>query len=190
MSEDKVLQEKAPKGNAIKGLILVYGAVVAVLGVIALLHPVNARVAGGLLIGVAFVEYGGFAIASGHLMRSWVEVLMGLVTLAAGAIVLFDPFPAVSSLLWIIGAWLVIMGGAAIISAYKVRDRQFRGARIYFGTVDAVLGAVLLFFATLKDPHFLIVAVAIAFLLRGTYALVFAFKLPPLMFRAERKQGL
>src|SRR3546814_6182724 len=94
------------------GWILAYGVIVFLVGLLALFNPIATGMATGLLIGVMLVVYGIFAIIAGVSSLSrrarWIELLLGVLGIVAGAVTILNPFAGALSLVLLIGAWLQI----------------------------------------------------------------------------------
>lgn len=161
------------------GWVLVYGILTSIIGVIALLNPVVTGLATGVLLGFSLLIYGVFAVVAGFsslATRSrWIEILLGVLALVAGVIVLVNPFAGALSLVWAIGAWLLVIGIFEIIAA--VKTAQDRGWRLFLGVVDALLGAYLLFTGPGAGLVFLAVMFGISFLFRGAFLIALALGL-------------
>lgn len=168
--------ETAPAKNG-WGWILAYGIIVLLIGIVALLNPVATGFATGILLGIILLFYAGAAIVAGLSALSqrarWTEILLGVLALVAGVFVLSNPFAGALSLVWAIGAWLLIAGIFQIIGAFRMT--QDRGWRLFMGIIDAVLGGFLLFGGPAIGLVWLAIAVGISFLLRGLFLILVAF---------------
>lgn len=161
------------------GWVLAYGILSLLIGVVALFNPAITGLATGILLGISLLLYGVFAIVVGlsPLARRarWIELLLGVLAIAVAVVVLFNPFAGALSLVWAIGAWLLVIGVLEIIAAFNAA--QDRGWRLLLGVVDALLGAYLLFLNPASGLVFLAVLFGISFLFRGVFLLLLAFKL-------------
>jgi uncharacterized membrane protein HdeD (DUF308 family) len=85
------------------------------------------------------------------------------------------PHGGAVTLVWMIGAWLLIAGIVEVIHALQAaRDR---GWRLFMGIADIVLGGLLLFSSPLRALAFLAAAVGLSFLIRGVFLALLAFRL-------------
>jgi uncharacterized membrane protein HdeD (DUF308 family) len=161
------------------GWVLAYGALVILIGVLALLNPAATGFATGVFLGMALLTYGILALAAGlsplSLRGRWIEILLGILSVLAAVITFFDPFSGALTLVALIGAWLFIIGVFEIIGAFRsVHDRIWR---LLLGALDAVLGGVLLFSNPATGLAFLALAVGLSFLFRGTFLVLLALSL-------------
>ncbi len=172
---DGPFDDRAP-ARAGWGWILAYAVLVGLIGILALFNPVATGFATGLLLGLLLLFYGGSAIASGLSSLSrrarWIEIVLGLLALVAGVFILFNPLLGALSLVWVIGAWLLVAGIVQVVAAF--RAPHDRGWRLLLGVVDAVLGALLLFSGPVTGLAFLAIAVGISFLFRAVFLGVLA----------------
>lgn len=161
------------------GWILAYGLLVVLLGFLALMNPVVTGMATGLLLGAVLLVYGISAIASGLSSLSrrarCIEILLGILSILAAILTVFNPFASALSLALLIGAWLLVMGVFEIIGAF--RSRHDRIWRLLLGILDAGLGALVLFSGPPTGLAFLALIVALSLLLRGTFLIILALGL-------------
>jgi uncharacterized membrane protein HdeD (DUF308 family) len=161
------------------GWVLAYAVLLVLVGIVALANPLATGFATGLLLGFLLVFYGVMAIAAGFTALAgharWIELLLGLIAVLVGVFILFVPPLAAVSLVWMIGAWLLVAGIFELIHALQAaRDR---GWRLFLGLVDVVLGGLLLFSGPLRALAFLAAAVGLSFLIRGVFLALLAFRL-------------
>lgn len=161
------------------GWILAYGIAVLLIGVLALANPIATGFATGVLIAFVLIAYGVFAIATSFSSLKgrarWIELLLGLLALAAGLATLFLPVVGALWLVWSIGAWLLVSGVLEVVSA--VRFRTDRGWRLFLGVVDVLIGLWLLMAGPVTGLAFLAVLVGLSFLLRGVFLILLALAL-------------
>ena len=158
------------------GWIFAYGALVILIGILALANPLATWLATGVLFGLMLLLFGVAAVASGLSSLSqrarWIEIALGALAVIVGLVVLFNPFAGALSLVWAIGAWLLVAGIFQIVGAIRVA--QDRGWRLFLGIVDTLLGALLLFGGPAVGAVYLAIAVGLSFLIRGVFLIFLA----------------
>jgi uncharacterized membrane protein HdeD (DUF308 family) len=161
------------------GWVLAYGIVVILVGLLALSNPLATGVATGFLIGTLLIVYGAFATFASLSYLSgrarWIELILGIMGLLAGAVTIFSPFAGALSLVMLIGAWLLISGILEAISAF--RSEHDWGWRLLLGILDLVLGGLILFSGPATGLIFLAFCVGISFLIRGVFLFILALGL-------------
>lgn len=161
------------------GWVLAYGILVILLGFLALLNPLATGLATGLFLGVVLLIYGVSAIASGISALSrrarWVEILLGVFSILAAVLVIFNPFAGALSLVFLIGAWLFVIGVFEIVGAF--RSPHDRGWRLLLGIIDVILGGLLLFANPTTGLAFLAFAVGLSLVFRGIFLVILALGL-------------
>lgn len=159
--------------------VLLYAVVVIGIGLFALFNPVATGVATGVFLGLMLLIYGFAAMASGlsalNRRARWIELLLGLLAVIIGCLTIFNPFAGAVSLIWMIGAWLMVAGVFETISA--VRVHHDRAWRLMLGILNLILGAILLFSGPSNGLLFLAVVVGIHFVARGIFLAILAFGL-------------
>lgn len=169
------------------GWVLALGLVLVVAGILAILQPIATSLATGIILAWLLIAGGIFAVIAGttdlRALGGWIYVLLGFLSVLAGIIVMFNPFAGILSLVWAIGAWLVLAGILQLAGA--LRARAGKGWLAFLGLVDIVLGIVLMIMDPFSALFFLAVAVGVSFLVRGVGAILFALGLR----RFTRVQG-
>jgi uncharacterized membrane protein HdeD (DUF308 family) len=155
------------------------GLAFVVLGVLALIEPSLASIAAGLYLGATLCVAGGFMLAGGiagiRHRGGWLGVLLGLLTLAAGLIVLVNPIAGAISLVWVLGAWFVVGGFFELAMGFSVPAG--RGWLLLIAVVDIILGAVVIMMSPAQAFAFLGILVGISLILRGMWSLAFTSEL-------------
>lgn len=137
---------KVAKRPGVVGLIVV-GAFVAALGVFSLALPHVAGTAVAILVGAALLVAG-----VGEIVQSFAHVtigrklgsfILGVLTAAAGAIALADPWLELSVLTLLLSAVLVASGVWRIVAAWSFRDSSGWLALAFSGFVGIVLGVMI-----------------------------------------------
>jgi len=158
---------------------LVAGILFLVVGALALVEPLVTSVAVGLFLGVTFMLAGAMAAGTGIVnighKGGWLYVLLGLFGMLAGGFMAFQPVAAAVSLVWITGFFLIFAGAFELAAAF--RAQKHRGWMIFLGTVDILLGVLLLDIDPVSAMHFLAFIVAVSFVMRGAASIVFSNEL-------------
>ena len=156
--------------------MLAYGVIVIVIGFLALMNPLATGFATGLFLAAALIVYGIAALisaASSFAQRGrWVELSLGLLALAAGALIFLLPYLGALSLVWATGFWLFVSGVLQISGA--LRFKADRWWRLFLGLVDVLLGIILLFAGPWPSLAFLALMVGISFLFKGVFLITLA----------------
>ena len=151
------------------------GIAFLVIGVLALTEPHLASLAAGIYLGATLCVAGGFMLAGGiagvgH-RGGWLGILLGLLSLAAGVIVLFNPVAGAISLVWVMGAWFIVGGVFELAMGFSVPVG--RGWLILVAIVNLALGAFVLMLQPAEAFAFLGYLVGISLVFRGLWSLVF-----------------
>jgi uncharacterized membrane protein HdeD (DUF308 family) len=151
------------------------GLALIVIGILALAEPPITSLAAAFYLGVMLCVAGGFVLAGGFArMRhrgGWLGVLTGLLCLAAGLMVLYNPVAGAVSLVWVMGAWFIAGGIFELAIAFTIPIGK--GWLIFVGIVDLVLGAYVLMMNPAQAFTFLGFLVGISLLFRGMWSLFF-----------------
>jgi uncharacterized membrane protein HdeD (DUF308 family) len=151
------------------------GIAFLVVGILALLEPPLASLATGIYLGAMLCVAGGFMLAGGiagvRHRGVWLAIVLGLLSLLAGAAVLYNPVAGAVSLVWVLGAWFIIGGVFELAMGFSVPAG--RGWLIFVGIVNILLGA----WAVMMNPsdafEFLGYFVGISLVFRGLWSLFF-----------------
>ena len=151
------------------------GIAFIVVGVLALMEAPLASLATGIYVGAMLCVAGGFAFIGGlsHIRQGggWLAALLGLLSIIVGAAFLYDPTAGSVTLVWFIGAWLLVGGIFEFATAFT--SPIGRGWLVAVGIVDLALGAYLLVMDPKQAFAFLGYFVGISFVFRGLWSVVF-----------------
>ena len=107
-------------------LLLITGVLSVILGIFAIRSAAdNAVDLLGIFVGIAFLFRGfaslfmGFDSKEG---RGW-NIFFGIIMLVGGVVILVQPAVALTTLAWVVGIWLVLIGIYEIIASFVVRSR-------------------------------------------------------------------
>ncbi|GEM_PF-1723725 len=133
------------------------GVLLLVLGVFALLHPFASSLALGVYLGWALIVSGAFGIAAalrtmrmrGHALDAY----LGVLSVAAGLVMLAYPLAGALAALWAVGIWLALSGVTRLFVGGRARHE--RVSQFAAGILDLVL-ALLLFIGFVTADLFLV----------------------------------
>jgi uncharacterized membrane protein HdeD (DUF308 family) len=151
------------------------GIAFIVVGALALMMAPLASLATGIYVGAMLCVAGGFAFIGGlsHIKQggAWLAAVLGLLSIIVGAAFLYDPAAGSVTLVWLIGAWLLIGGIFEFATAFTTPVGK--GWLVLVGVVDVALGAILLIMEPAQAFAFLGYYVGISFIFRGLWSVVF-----------------
>lgn len=108
-----------------RALLGILGALSTLVGLLCLRSPLQTLAVIALIIGAWWVISGVLDLVSAFSRsttnRGW-KVVMGLISIAAGVFVLLQPGISLTTLVWVLGLWLVIYGGFMVVSAFVLRS--------------------------------------------------------------------
>lgn len=151
------------------------GIAFIVIGVLAVMQAPIASLATGIYVGSMLCVAGGFAFVGGlsHIKRggAWLAALLGLLSIIVGAAFLYNPAAGSVTLVWMIGAWLLVGGIFEFATAFT--SPVGKGWLVMVGIVDLVLGALVLTMDPKQAFAFLGYYVGISFIFRGLWTTMF-----------------
>lgn len=106
-------------------ILVVYGLIALVFGVLAIIQPLGAAMGITWALGVmALVEGGASVIAlfdrNAYISRGWL-IIYAVVSLLFGIVAVVNPLAVASSLLVMLAVWLVLAGVFRILLAIRIR---------------------------------------------------------------------
>jgi uncharacterized membrane protein HdeD (DUF308 family) len=132
------------------GLVLAYGVITLVLGVVLLVWPDASVTVFAVLVAIQLIVTGIVrivqAVSTDRLegaARALVGLLGGL-ALIVGLLILRDPLQSVLVVTMILGAFWIISGVIEILGALMGVEREGRGWAVLGGVLSIVVGAVLI----------------------------------------------
>jgi uncharacterized membrane protein HdeD (DUF308 family) len=151
------------------------GIAFIIIGVLALTMAPLTSLATGIYVGALLCVAGAFAFVGGvsHIRRGggWLAALLGLLSLIIGIAFLYNPAAGAITLVWMIGAWLIVGGIFEFATAFTTPFG--RGWLVFVGLVDLALGALLLTMDPSQAFYFLGYYVGISFIFRGLWTVLF-----------------
>jgi uncharacterized membrane protein HdeD (DUF308 family) len=151
------------------------GIAFLVVGILALAEPPLASLAASFYLGAMLCVAGGFMLAGGiagigH-RGGWLAILLGALSLAAGLIVFYNPVAGAVSLVWVMGAWLIVGGVFELAIGFNIPVG--RTWLILVGIVNIALGALIVMMNRSDAFAFLGYFVGISLAFRGLWSLIF-----------------
>ena len=126
------------------GVTIVLGAIMIILGLVAIVMPIAATFAIAVLLGWLLV-IGGimqfiFAFTTkGAGAFAW-KLVTGIIAFIIGALLLANPIPSVLTLTLLLTTFLIICGIFSIITAFAVRPGKNWGWMLFGGIISVLLG--------------------------------------------------
>ena len=105
-------------------LVAIVGALSLLVGFLVLRRPLQTLVIATVLIGAVWLVHGVLSIVaafSGVTEQQVWGVLMGVLSVLAGAFVLAQPGISLATMVWVLGIWMIVYGAMAIGSAVVLR---------------------------------------------------------------------
>jgi uncharacterized membrane protein HdeD (DUF308 family) len=114
--------------TSVRVLLGVTGAIAFIVGLLCLRDPLQTLLVIWLILGVWWVVSGiidivGALVAPAPGRRAW-EVTGGVISVVAGAFLLIDPHLTLGVLVFVVCAWLIVTGGLAVFSAFRLRSQR------------------------------------------------------------------
>jgi uncharacterized membrane protein HdeD (DUF308 family) len=123
-----------PWSAATRVMLVISGGLSLVLAILSLRHfgDAYAVLLLSLWIGISFIFQGVSGVAAGISERQmpgrgW-DIVLGILSVIAGAVVLSWPFDSIDVLTIVTGVWLVISGVVKVVQSFRIR-RDARAAR-------------------------------------------------------------
>jgi uncharacterized membrane protein HdeD (DUF308 family) len=111
---------------------VVIGLIAILLGLLCIRHYHLTIAALAIIVGLFWVIHGisdiGVGLFAGRFPGRGITVLSGVLSLAAGLIVLFWPTISITVFVAVIGAWLIVYGVLAAYLAFRLRRTGSRGS--------------------------------------------------------------
>ena len=129
------------------GWVIVWGFLLIVAGVVAIVAPGAAAIATALLLAWLFVFAGIVQIVYAIQQRAhdgfeW-KLVSGLATLALGIVMLLFPIASIASLALMIGAFMLASGISSAMLAWKLRPKAGWGWVLFDGALSIVIAILI-----------------------------------------------
>lgn len=155
------------------------GTLLIALGVLAIFYPFASSFTLGVYLAWALIASGVFGILTAlrtmRMRGHGLDAILGVLSVAAGFVVLVHPFAGALAALWAIGVWLALSGAAKLFTGRQVRHE--RAALFATGVLDLLL-AMLFFLGFAAGDLFLVATLAgVSLMVGGIATIAFAWRL-------------
>jgi uncharacterized membrane protein HdeD (DUF308 family) len=127
--------------------LIVLGVLTAILGVLAIASPMMTGIAVTLFIGGLLAFMGVLQIIAAFKSGQWgsgiIGTLIGLLSIAAGLLMIFRPGIGLATLTLFLAAYFLVDGIFEIIAAFKMKPESGWGWMLFNGIIAALLGFLL-----------------------------------------------
>ena len=109
------------------GILLLWGLLGIAVGILSFIKPDITALALVFYIALWAIATGILEIAAAIRLREvlkdeWLLILAGLVSVAVGGILIWRPEAGALALLWLIGAYAIVLGVLIVLFAFKIRN--------------------------------------------------------------------
>lgn len=160
------------------GWTLAYGVLLIVAGAFAFVHPLATGWTVGLLLSLVMIVSGAASFGAAFTDTGWgakiVDILFGVLSIAAAVICLTVPVQGAISAAWVIGVFFLIGGGVEFVMGFKTDEERW--SLVLLGMCDMLIGFWAVF---LMGPGAALIAMAalvgFGLMFRGAVISAFAF---------------
>lgn len=129
------------------GWFVAFGAILIILGLVAIVYPLAASVTMSKLLGVILIIGGIAQGISGIVSRRWkgffLHLLAAALYIIIGSLFLSNPDVTLATLTLMLGIYLVVAGAIKVIGALLLMRESGWGWMLFAGVVDFILGALI-----------------------------------------------
>ena len=151
------------------------GIAFLVVGILALAEPPLASLAASVYLGAMLCVAGAFMLAGGLAGMGHrggrLSILLGILSVATGVLVIYNPVAGAISLTWVMGAWFIVGGIFELGLGFSIPSG--RGWLILVGIVNILLGVWVVMLDPGQAFAFLGFLVGISLIFRGLWSLMF-----------------
>ncbi|KAB1185167.1 MULTISPECIES: HdeD family acid-resistance protein [Haloferax] len=173
--------------------LVVAGAVIALIGVLAMFAPFVTGVSLSLLIGLFLIATGILDFVGIFRARRWTgavwQLILGVVTLAAGVILLLNPVFGLVTLTLLVIAYLLVSGVIQTVMGFRLRGEP----NWFLAIVSGVIGILLAVMLWAGFPSTALWAVGLLFgvnlLVNGVSMALLAYSARNMTIPAEMEQA-
>ncbi len=127
--------------------LIVLGVLTIILGILAIASPMISGMAVTLFIGGLLAFMGVLQIIAAFKSGQWgsgiIGTLIGLLSIAAGLLLIFRPIAGMATLTLFLAAYFLVDGIFEIITAFKMKPESGWGWMLFNGIVAGLLGFML-----------------------------------------------
>jgi uncharacterized membrane protein HdeD (DUF308 family) len=149
MSNTGMMMRRIDDVGRHSGWFIALGVAFIIGGFLALVMPLVASIAVALAVGWVFIFVGVVQLIQAWQVRAWGgvawQVIVGVIILAGGIAMVFDPILATLTLTFIVGIVFIAKGIAQIILGLNLRPRAGWGWILGAGVLAVVAGLIILF---------------------------------------------
>ena len=161
--------------------LAILGAISLIGGILALINPFAATLAAVFLAGWTFLLFGLIQIIHAFRVRGWPgflwSLLLGVLTVAVGISLLFNPVSGALSLTLLVAILFLVLGAVKIMYALSLRPVSGWGFAALSGVISVLLGVMILADYPWSATAILGVLLAIELLSNGIFLLMIALGL-------------
>ncbi|MBI1619558.1 HdeD family acid-resistance protein [Aquamicrobium zhengzhouense] len=129
------------------GWMAAFAVISLVGGVLALLNPFAATLAATMMAGWAFAFLGAMQVIQSFQIKGWGgfiwALLFGLLTLAVGVSLIFNPLAGMVSLTMLVAVLFIVTGIVKVMLSFSLRPVTGWGWVLLSGIVSLVLGVMI-----------------------------------------------
>jgi uncharacterized membrane protein HdeD (DUF308 family) len=137
----------APDGRKTGTWVIVWGVLLIVTGILAIMQPGIAALAAELLLGWLLVFAGIVQIVYAIQERGkdgfGLKILSAILTLLLGIFLLLRPVAGIASIALLIGAFMLASGVSSVMLAFKVKPKQGWGWVLFDGILSIVIAVLI-----------------------------------------------
>jgi len=133
--------------RAASGTLLWLGLLMVVLGIAAIVFPLISTLVATLLVGWVFLISGLFTLYGSFSIHGtgpfFAALLLGLLSIAAGAYMLFNPLAGAAALTLVVSVLFMFQGAFEIFFAFETRPLPGWGGMLISGIASAILAVLI-----------------------------------------------
>jgi uncharacterized membrane protein HdeD (DUF308 family) len=157
--------------------LVIFGMLLAMIGVIAMAAPLAAGVAVEMFIGIMILSRGAMQLYYGIKVRHWGHrfgaymglgsIVVALLSVAVGVLLLINPIAGLRFLTLLLAVYLVLVGGLEILHAIELSAARGWGFIMLSGVLGVMLGVLIWRQWPLSGQWAIGVAVGASFIISG-----------------------